>query len=48
MDVKKKVNDLMKKAVEHAVREDLEEWPPECLFYLYQPQRPEMPEESDK
>lgn len=33
-------NQFIKMAAERMIREDSDEWPPECLFITYQPERP--------
>ena len=43
-DLKVKMEEMAKKAVKRAVRDDLEEWPPQTLMLFYQPERPEKPQ----
>lgn len=44
--LKTKMEEMARKAVQHAVRDELEEWPPQTLLLFYQPERPEKPQEK--
>lgn len=45
-DLKAKMDEMARKAVKRAVRDELEEWPPQTMMLFYQPERPEKPQEK--
>lgn len=45
-DLKAKMDEMARKAVKRAVRDELEEWPPQSIALFYQPERPEKPQEK--
>ncbi len=47
--LKGKVQQIVKSITNHAIRKEMEEWPPKCQTSIfYQPKRPSLPQQASK